>query len=413
MTTRPLFVGAALALAVVAALVYAGVVMGAPANEIVQIAVVLSGTGAGSLLLSAATVRLGGGRLGSLRLRFALAYVAGLLVALANVLAASALMFLNSHDLTFLLLLLGFSAVISLAFGWSVVSGLMAQLGALSRSAARLAGGDLSARVGAEGSDEAARLASAFDHMAEQLQTSFEHERELEASRRDLIASVSHDLRTPLATMQALVEALVDGVVADPAEVQRYLRLIRGEVQHLSRLIDDLFELSQIESGALQLRLAPTRLPELVSQTLDAYQAQARDGGVLLEHRTAPGIPEVLADAARLQRVLRNLIDNALHYTPAGGAVHVEARAEGPAVHIAVSDSGPGVPLEDLERIFDRFYRGERSRPRSDGSGRLVGSGLGLAIARGLVQAHGGRIWAERSAEGGSVFHFTIPVGAG
>jgi len=412
MSTRPLLVGAALVGAVVAALVYAGAVMGAPRKDVEQIAVILSLSGALSLLLSAAILRWGSGRLGSVRLRFALVYGLGLGVAIVNVYAASSLMFLNSHDFAFLLLLLGFAAVVSLAFGYSVTSALLEQLGALAGSAARLASGDLTARVGARGSDEVARLAATFDHMAAELQASFERERELEASRRDLIAAVSHDLRTPLATTRAMVEAILDGVVSDEDEIRRYLGLVRGEVQHLSRLIDDLFELSQIESGALKLRLAPTRVDELLAETLEPYQARARDGGIALVHHAASDLPLVRADAARLQRVLRNLVDNALHYTPTGGSVRVEASADDGAVHVVVRDSGPGVPADDLERIFTRFYRGERARSRADGLGRYVGSGLGLAIARGFVQAHGGRIWAEPSPAG-AVFHFTVPLPAG
>ncbi len=409
MTAQPLFVGAALVLAVGAALIYAALVMGAPLSEIGSIALILLGSGSGSLLLSAAAVRWGGGHLGSLRLRFALAYGAGLLVALANVLAASALMFLSSHDLAFLLLLLGFSAIISLAFGFSVSAALLTQLDTLARAAGRLAAGDLSARVGARGSDEVARLAAAFDHMASQLQAAFERERELEASRRELVAAVSHDLRTPLATTQAMVEAMLDGVVSETAEVQRYLELIRLEIQHLSRLIDDLFELSQIESGALRLRFAPTTLPDLLQETLAPYQARAREQGVALEQHLASNLPEVNADAARLQRVLRNLIDNALRYTPAGGAVRIDVHADGQAAHVVVSDTGPGVPPDAWERIFDRFYRGEHARSRGRGGLSSAGAGLGLAIARGLVQAHGGRIWVE-PAPRGAVFHLTVPL---
>ena len=409
MSRRPVLVAAALALALVAALVYAELVMGAPRRDVEQIALILLGSGAGSLLVSTAVIRWGSGRLGSLRLRFALAYGLGLLVALVNVLVASALMFLSSHDLAFLLLLLGFAAVVSLAFGFSVGTDLVGQLGVLARSAGRLAGGDLSARVGVRGSDEVARLAVTFDHMATQLEASFERERELEASRLALIAAVSHDLRTPLATTRAMVESMTDGVVSDPAEVQRYLHLILEEVHHLSRLIDDLFELSQIESGSLELRRAPTQFPDLVAQTLAAYQARARDSGVVLEHSAAPGFPLVNADADRLQRVLRNLIDNALRHTPSGGSVRVEAHTEGNLAHVLVSDTGPGIEPEDLERVFERFYRAERARSRGSATGRPVGAGLGLAIARGLVQAHGGRIWTERSPAG-AVFHFTVPL---
>ena len=411
MPPRPLAGLIALAVGLAAALLYAVYVMGAPRRDVEQIAVILAASGGGSLLLSTLVMHWGGGRLASLRLRLALAYGIGLFVVLVNVVAASALMFINSHDLAFLLLLLGFSGAISLGFGFSAGSALVEQLGMLARSAGRLAAGDLSARVDSRGADEVARLAAAFNHMAAQLQTAFERERGLESSRRDLIASVSHDLRTPLATTRAMVEAMTDGVVSDPSEVRRYLHLILGEVQHLSRLIEDLFELSQIESGALELRRSPTRVADLLSLTLAAYQARSRDRGVVLAHEAAPQLPRIDADAARLQRVLRNRVDNALQFTPPGGEIQVSARAEGGVVQFSVSDNGPGIPAADLERIFDRFYRGERARSRTDGAGGVVGAGLGLAIARGLVQAHGGRIWAE-CVGNGTTFHFTVPVNA-
>jgi signal transduction histidine kinase len=252
--------------------------------------------------------------------------------------------------------------------------------------------------------------------MAAQLQASIERERAQEMARREMVAAVSHDLRTPLTTIRAMVEAVTDGVVAEPADVQRYLALIRGEVQHLSALIDDLFELSQIESGALRLDLSPTSVPELVAQTVETYAAPARQAGVVLEHASDPGIPPVRADAARLMRVLRNLLDNALRHTPAGGRVrveaHLDARGGGPAVRVSVRDTGPGLPDGDVERVFERFYRGARARSRTE---RTEGAGLGLTIARGLVQAHGGRMWAERPPApqpAGAVFHFTLPLGA-
>jgi two-component system phosphate regulon sensor histidine kinase PhoR len=254
-----------------------------------------------------------------------------------------------------------------------------------------------------------ARLAATFDDMASQLQRAFERERALEAGRRDLIAAISHDLRTPLTTVRAMVEAITDGVVDEPAEVRRYLDLMAGEVQHLGRLIDDLFELSQIESGALQLQLEATSLGPLVDRTVSAYQAQARESAITLEEAVDPVLPTVVADPPRLERVLRNLLDNALRYTPAGGRISVAARAEGQDVRVTVADTGPGLPPDDLERVFDRFYRAGQSRSRGEGPRRgHSGAGLGLTIARGVIQAHGGRIWAELPPGGGTAFHFTL-----
>jgi signal transduction histidine kinase len=411
---RPLVVSAGLlVVGLIGALLFAQAIMHAPASDIQALAIFLTASGAGSLLLGAAVVRWLGDRLPTLHLRLLLAYVFNILVVIVVVSATSILMFLNTHDLSLLLLLLGFSSAVSLAFGYSVASSLTRELQALTGTARRLADEDWSARVNLGGADEVAQLAVAFDQMATRLQQTFQRERELEASRRDLIAGVSHDLRTPLATTQAMVEAILDGVVADPDEVERFLRLIRSDVLLLSRLIDDLFELSQIEVGALRLQLAPTQLPDLISETLEAYRIQAKESGITLECSVEPGVQPVVADGPRLQRVLRNLLDNAQRYTGAGGLVRVEARADGHAARISVADTGPGVASADAGRVFERGYQGaaEPAPPRSSGE-PARGAGLGLAIARGLVEAHGGRIWVEPRSPSGTVFHFLIPFAA-
>jgi signal transduction histidine kinase len=403
----PFVAGGTLLLAIVAALVVAERIVGAPPRDLELLAVFLTASGAGSLGLGALVIHWAGGRIGSMRLRLALASAVGLLVTVLNVVTTSALMFLNAHDLTLLLLLLAFSAVVSLAFAYAVGGALTAQVGQLSSAAGRLAEGDLSARVGAHGSDELGKLAAAFDEMAEQLERAFGRQRALEAERRELITSVSHDLRTPLATTRAMVEALADGVVTEPSDVARYLGLILRETQHLSRLIDDLFELSQIEGGSLRLRCDRIDLAELVGETVAAYQAPALERDLRIEQSLA-GPVSIQADGERLQRVLRNLLDNAMRHTPPGGTIAVQTSCDGAQANVSVSDSGPGVAAHDLERIFDSFYRGERSRRR--GEGGASGAGLGLAIARGLVQAHRGRIWAEPSPLGGISVQIRLPA---
>jgi signal transduction histidine kinase len=406
----PLVVGGTLLIALVLALVVAEQIFGAPRRDVELLAIFLTVSGVVSLGLGGLVMRWTGSHIASVRLRLSLAYGVGLLVALVNVLTTSALMFLNTHDLTLLLLLLAFSAVISLAFGYSVAGMLTSQIGALSQAAMRLADGDLTARVGASGSDEIGRLATAFDDMAEQLQQAFDRERALEGGRRELITAVSHDLRTPLSTTRAMVEALADGVVTDKADVQRYLGLILKETQHLGRLIDDLFELSQIDSGAIRLRCVAVDVAQLVSEAVAAYHAPAAESDVHLEEKLADNLDtaRVEADPERLQRVLRNLLDNALRYTPSGGTIQVQAVADATQVQVSVSDSGPGVAAADFERIFDRFYRGDTAR-RRDETTTLAGAGLGLAIARGLVQAHHGRIWAEPSPLGGVSVQIRLP----
>jgi signal transduction histidine kinase len=394
-------------LAVLLAVMAADHLLGAPQHDLELLAWFLTASAVLSLGLGALAIRWAGGRIGSVRRRLALAFGVGLLVALVNILTTSALMFLSAHDLSLLLLLLVFAGVISVAFAYAVAGTLTNQIETLSVAANRLAEGDLSVRVGAHGPDEIGRLAAAFDEMAEQLEQAFGRERALEAGRRELITAVSHDLRTPLATTRAMVEALADGVVTEPDDVQRYLGLILQETRHLSRLIDDLFELSQIDSGALRLRCMSIDIAELVSETVAAYRLPAGESRIRLEETlpTEADPTRIQADPERLQRVLRNLLDNALRNTPPDGLVRVAAQTGDSAARVSVDDSGPGVPDEELERIFDRFYRGERSRQRASG-----GAGLGLAIARGLVQAHGGRIWAERSPLGGMGVRIWLPI---
>ncbi len=407
----PLVLGAALLLAVIAALIVAERLLGAGRGDIEQLALFLSASGAASLLVGGSVVGWASARLGSLRSRVTIAFLVGLLVALANVLTTSALMFLSAHDLSLLFLLLAFAGAISVTFALVVSTALTSELQMLSTAAARIAHGDMSTRVLPHGRDELARLGETFNDMARRLELAFERQRTLEAGRRELVAAVSHDLRTPLATTRAMVEALTDGVVAEPSEVRRYLRLIDREIQHLSRLIDDLFELSQIESGALELDRGSVDATTLVSETLAAYEAQARDRDVRLDARVSPDLPALMGDGARLRRVLRNLVDNALRHTPPGGQIELSGRAIDGMVELSVSDSGPGIADAERELIFERFYRGERSRARSEQPAqRAAGAGLGLAIARGLVEAHAGQIWVAPSEFGGAAFHVRLPA---
>jgi signal transduction histidine kinase len=410
---RPLQLAVVLILALVAALTGAMTLMRAPPGDLELLAVFLVASGALTLAVAGGVVRWVGLRLSTMRGRLAVASTAGVLIALVNVLATSALMFLSPHDLGLLVLLLAFAGVISLAFGYVTAGSLTAQLERVSRTAERLAEGDLDARVQTHGKDEAARLGLAFDRMADRLQRAFERERALEANRRDLVTAVSHDLRTPLATTRAMVEAITDRVVTEPREIDRYLGLIGREIQHLSRLIDDLFELNQIESGLLTLRLDVVQVSELIASVKIAYDQRAAAGGVQLEVLLASGAAEasVLGDADRLQRVLRNLLDNALRHTPGGGLIRVEAEVSDSSVTVSVADSGPGIPLAERERVFDRSYRGLGGEAQGEARRETgAGAGLGLAIARGLVQAHHGHIWAESSTLGGAALRFWLPT---
>jgi len=233
--------------------------------------------------------------------------------------------------------------------------------------------------------------------------------REVDEARRRLIAAVSHDLRTPLASLRLLVDAVEDGVATGETR-DRYLREMRTHVGALSVLIDDLFELSRLEAGEISWSVHQVELGELVGETVAALRAQAEERGVMVAAETAGPLP-AHANAEKLQRVLFNLIVNAIRYTPADGSVVVRAapaRDGSGTVEVEVVDDGEGVPAAERERVFEPFYRGGE-----DGTARSSdGAGLGLAIARAIVEAHGGRIWLEPAVPRGTRVRFTLPAAA-
>jgi signal transduction histidine kinase len=276
----------------------------------------------------------------------------------------------------------------------------------LNQAARQIAQGHLASRVPASGRDEIANLANTFNEMAAQLEASAQRQRDLEALRRDLIAWVGHDLRTPLASIRVIVEALADGVVQDGATVERYLQTAQHQIRSLSLLLDDLFELAQIDVDGLQLEWHLDSISDLISDTIEGFSALAAQQGIELQGSVAGDVGPVLMDAPKIERVIANLLDNALRHTPAGGVVQVTACAEPGCVQVEVRDTGEGVDALDLPHIFERFYRGEKSRNRSTG-----GAGLGLAIASGIVRAHGGRIGAESTVGEGTRIWFSLPAG--
>jgi signal transduction histidine kinase len=242
--------------------------------------------------------------------------------------------------------------------------------------------------------------------MARALEAAAEREREMEKTRRDLIAAVSHDLRTPLASTRALIEAVADGVAEDPETEERYLSSARRELAHLSRLVDDLFELARIDAGVLQLTLEEASLHDMISDTISSFQPQAASRGVSLVGEVSGGVDPVLVNPPRLQRVLHNLLSNALRHTPVDGTIALRATPQGEEVRVEVSDTGEGIAPDDLPRVFERSFRAERSRTRRADDD--PGAGLGLAIAKGLIEAHGGTMDVESDPGRGSRFCFTL-----
>ena len=263
---------------------------------------------------------------------------------------------------------------------------------------------ETSERLCIPGSDEIASLARSFNQMAQRLEIADQKQKEVEALRRDLVAWAGHDLRTPLASIRLLVEALADGVVTDPETTQQYLAQARKQVDNLSLLVDDLFQVSQLDAGGLVLNLEPASLSDLISDTLESFSGMAVQLQVTLSGSAGLGIDPVTVDVQRLGRVLNNLVVNALRHTPAGGSVSLVAELAGSSVSVAVRDTGEGILPEDLPHVFDRFYRGDKSRNRASG-----GAGLGLAIAKGIIEAHGGSIRVHSQRGQGTVFTFTLP----
>ena len=321
-----------------------------------------------------------------------------------NVWFSAQMMFASEHDLLLAIVLLVFAGGMAMALGYFLSSTVTERIGQLKNAAEKLAQGDLKTRVAVNGRDEVASLAVTFNQMAEQLQAADNKQRELESLRRDLIAWVSHDLQTPLTSMRAILEALSDGVVEEPETVKRYLHTAQRDVNSLSALIDDLFQMAQLDAGGFPLNRADASLGDLVSDTLESFTQLAKGRAITLEGNVDSDVDPVHMDTQAIGRVLNNLIGNALRHTPANGRVSVWVRRVNQRVEVTVSDTGEGIQADDVPHIFERFYRGEKSRSRATG-----GAGLGLAIARGIVQAHGGDIRVESETGKGAQFTFYIP----
>jgi two-component system phosphate regulon sensor histidine kinase PhoR len=228
--------------------------------------------------------------------------------------------------------------------------------------------------------------------------------RRLERVRRDFVANVSHEFKTPLTAIQGFAETLLGGALEDKDNRAHFVEIMRDHARRLARLTDDLLKLSRIEAGRLELEIRPIRVEALVNGCVETARLNGKSRGLEIHVDLEPNVPPVRGDGAQIGEVLQNLLDNALQYTPSGGRIEVKARSNGHNMVFTVIDTGIGIPESDLERIFERFYRVDDARSREAG-----GTGLGLSIARHIVEAHGGRIWVESAVGHGSRFHFSIP----
>jgi signal transduction histidine kinase len=338
----------------------------------------------------------------SLAQRFVGVGALGAAVALANLWVLSRQMFVSEHDATLLGVLLLYS--VGAGVGAAVVTARSSARAVrrLTTTASALGEGDLDARAGQiEGGPELDVLAATLDDMAARLQGAQERERQIEATRRDLVTAVSHDLRTPLASLRAMVEAIDEGVVEDPESMRRYAQEMRRSVRQLGAMVDDLFELAQLDAGAIESETRRARLGEVVSSAVATVELQAEEKGLSLvaELNGADDAP----CSPRLARVIQNLLVNAVRHTPADGSVRIEARHSADALEVAVTDTGEGIAPQDLARVFDPFFRADPAR-------QGAGAGLGLALAKRIVEALGGEISAESEPSHGARFAVTLPT---
>jgi signal transduction histidine kinase len=287
-------------------------------------------------------------------------------------------------------ILIGLFALIVLGMVGGAVRRAAAPIGDLIEASGRVEAGDFSARVPEDGPRDVRSLARAFNSMSARLQ-------EMEEQRKSTLADVSHELRTPLSVIQGSVEALIDGVYPADAE---HLEPILDEIRVMERLIEDLRTLTLVEAGSLVLHRVPTELASLLPEVAAGYRGQAEQAGVQLIVTVADNVPTLDLDPARVREVVSNLLTNALRHTPAGGSIDLAARMVGKEAEVTVRDTGSGMSRDELDRIFDRFYRSPDS----------PGSGLGLPIARDLVEAHGGTLTATSELGRGTTIRFSLPL---
>jgi len=382
-----------------------------PAGDAVVL--VLYAAGAATLAALASVAVLGVIRRRSVVLQAAVVALAPVLAVGIGVAAAASAMFISTHDLHALLVVLSAAGTVGVLSGL-VLGRRVARAGRSLGVMARNLGDDGAAAptfgglggTGRGAPSELASLAAELDATSTRLAEARAETAAIEHSRRQLVAWVSHDLRTPLAGIRAMVEALEDGVVDDHETVARYYRTMRGEVDRLSALVDDLFELSRIEAGALGLDFERVPLDELVSEALASASAIAGAKGIDLRGAVREPSPVVELSTPEMSRVVRNLLDNAIRHTSPGGTVWIEAALDesGSVAIVSVRDACGGIPEDDLDHVFEMAYRGDAAR--TPGSG---GAGLGLAVARGLVEAHQGTITVRNEGDG-CRFTVRLPV---
>lgn len=376
-----------------------GAALGMPSADLATLAAYL----APALLVTVLAIALANPLLAkaSIRQRFVVVAVVGTLVSLGNLFALTKAMAISDHDATLLVTLLLYSVAAGVGAAVAVSRSSSAALDRLADTARRLGDGDLDARVGTlENGPELDQLARTLDDMAGRLQAAHERERRAEATRSDLITAVSHDLRTPLSSLRAMIEAIDEDVVEDLPSLRRYAGEMRRSIGQLSSMVDDLFELVQIDAGAIEAETETARVEDVFYRALATVERQALEKHLRLEADL--GDAGDATCSPRLVRVLQTLLVNAVRHTPADGTVRVEARNSPDVLQLSVQDTGEGISPADLERVFEPFFRADPAR--SGG-----GAGLGLAMAKRIVEALGGWIEVQSEPANGSRFAVSLP----
>jgi signal transduction histidine kinase len=365
-----------------------------------ETALLLSGAGGAGLLAAHIAAR----RRREMRLseQFSVASAAALGSILASTVAAAILMFVSDQDAVMICVITVFAGVVAIRAAQLLGSGLLADVDRVRFGLNAVADGRRDVRVQTGGTDELAQLAAAADAMVARLAAEEARREAAERARRDLVAAASHDLRTPIASLRVMSDAIGDNLV-DEHTRRRYHRAMQTNIEALSGLIDDLFELSSLEAGEITWSMKHVQLAELIDETVAAMKPQALAKRVAVRAEVHEPLAPTRADPEKLQRVLFNLIQNAIRHTPADGSVTVRAEGSPAGIAVEVADTGHGVDPADRTRVFEAFYRAGPDRSRS-----TPGAGLGLAISRSIIEAHGGRIWLESGGVGTQV-RFILP----
>ena len=335
--------------------------------------------------------------------RLALVVAIGVAPVLAALVVVALLMVVSGHAALLMAAIVVAAGLLAFVGARLVAGGIVRDVAAIRDGLAAVGRGEPNVRIATGSRDELGQLAAAANAMIADLSAQATAREQSEAARRQLVVAVSHDLRTPITSLRLLAEAVGDEIV-DGDTRRAYLGRMRVHIDALAALIDDLFELSRLQAGDISWSLAHVPLGELVDETVEAMRLEAEAKGVAVTASVPATLAPARANPEKLQRVLFNLIQNAIRHTPADGSVVVRAQDAADVIEVEVRDTGDGIALEERERVFDAFYRGGDRAARSG-----EGAGLGLAVARAIVEAHGGRIWLA-DGTGGTTVRFTLPV---